>query len=449
MTRKVSPFSLGHGFLLGLVAATLSCASAAPSDPSVVTAPSTSARALPTAFAATAEEQAACGKKVPEKLDSLTCLVAVQKRKWSGDAEGASRLLALGCDQGDFDACLDLAAAARAAGDEARSTALSTKVAAACDALGARGKNLAVCLRGRTTDVLELEGVPARLPIALALDLRASEGPKLLALRQVAEEGCPARNKGTPDALKSLGFMGTPLEHDASVVDAAAMCRADLAERPQWPVAVGVTIDSDLAVRSLHDSILAPVSTLKIAAGADRSEVGVWCPSHLVDDDSVADVFARFPAPGMKDAFLVTTVRLREPCVSAAAMKVKADDRAFIARAYAPIETTVQNALVKLAARCDRGAADFDPKRSPLAGDPIETDPAVVGVAAACQLGFHAFYFPSKKPLAYPSALSQSSEVVKAGGRTVKVTETKEIPGRLDLTFRLRDAELVVGVKRP
>lgn len=444
-------FRLPRPLLVLLSMGSVACASAPPPDgPSTVTsAPSASPSARPSVDAS-AEEKSACGKKTFETLDSMTCLVAVQKRRWAGDEAGARSLLEHGCAEGDLDACHELRGAALAAGDRKRADELAGTVAKACEALGEKGKSLAVCLRGRTSDLLKVEGVPAEISVDLALELRAKQGPKLLAHRDLASHGCAQRiDFDSPSSWKALTFASTPVANDPSIIDAAVTCEGgDTSALDAKAMKAGEGFSSTMVARSLRDATLSEVKTLQVAAGVDNGRVGVWCPSHLVDDDRAADVFADV-AFGEKKATLVATVRLDAPCVKTRSLDAKRADRAFVEKLYRTPKVAIESALEKLAKRCDGDPKTFDKARSPLVGDPLETDPAIFGYQARCVYAFRAFDFDSKKPITRPSAFSSSTEMVRAGGHTVKVTEVKEVPKRLELSFRLRDAELSVEVARP
>jgi hypothetical protein len=406
-----------------------------PRPPPVASAPAP--KPPPAAPVLTAEERAACGPKKGAEIDSLACLVAEQKRADAGDAAGARALLAYGCDHDDVDACHDLRAL-----EPSRAGEIDRKIAAACDALGDVGKKLAACLRGRTTEVLSSNEIAARLPVAFALDLRARYGPKLLAVQDAAQRACK-QSVLTP-TVASLA--GTALDHDAAFTDVGVVCGDDAVVNNMAPSRDGEGVSTDYTVRTTHDSMLSDGKTMRVAAPTGHGRVGVYCPSLLVDGDDLADVWTSVETAGVT-TLVIGTVRVAQSCRTPEGTASRAKEQAVLQKTLAPVEPAIADALDKLAKRCDERPAKLDRHKSPLAGSAIERTAGVLSFEPRCAYGFRSFTFASPKPLRHPGEMTSRHEFIRVGDQAMRVESIKQLPGRLEFTFRRRNAELVVGVK--
>ena len=440
-------FGVCGSMLLGALVACGGSGLAQPADSPQSPATSSPAAPAPAVkpFEPTEGERAACGTAKPAPVDDFACLVAARQRAATGDDEGARSLLALGCEQGDLDACLGLRAAALRAHDDARATELLAKVAAACDSLVGDAANLAVCQRARSTDVLRVDGYPASLPFALGLELRAEFGPALLAVRSAAEGGCAEALTTKRAPL----LTGTPLAKDARVLDAAIACGAKSFDPDALKsMREGMVLGDTLTPRTLRDGFLwLERSTLRLEAPDGDARIGVYCPSTLVDDDRAADVWLTVPSP--KGAVtVVVAVAIDAPCIDASALPAEQAARRVIEAAYAKPRAAIEAALGKLAARCDEDPAGFDSERSPI-GDALSSAPSILGFEASCAFGYDGFHFSSTKPVQHPRTMTIGTYVVQAGGHAIWVQTVEEQPDRLELRFRRANAELTIVVKRP
>lgn len=391
-------------------------------------------------FEPTADERAACSPKKPEEVDSLACLGAVRKRKVAGDEKGATSLLEFGCKEGDLDACLDLRLAAIKAGNSKRASELLDRVGTECNKMGDLGKKLAACLRDRTTDSMKKPGFPAELPFDLALALRAQHGPTLISMTDMLSKACADALAGNPP----LQLRNTALGKDPLVVDAMFRCGTK-AKLDIDGLQNGVKLTEIFQGNTMNGGPWTGGGTLQGAAPAGNVEAGVWCPSQLIDDEMAADVFMKT----QNGDTLAMTVHIDKPCLSAEAIAERKARRSRVESTFASNKAVITAALVKLADRCDKGAANFDPKVSPLAGDAIEKTPGVLGFEAICELGYRSLHFKSSKPIKEPSVINWTHFYVRAGGRSLLVTAIKELPKELWLTFYERQAELKISVKMP
>ncbi len=423
------------------VVAVVAVAACGGSPPAAPRTPATSPTATSTAATPepSATERAACGPKHGVEVDSLACLVAERKRLEAGDAAGAKALLVYGCDHGDVDACQDLRAL-----EPARAAELDGKITAACGALGDDGKRLAACLRGHTTDVIAPKEVGAKLPVALALDLRARYGPELLEVSDAAAGAC----KTATGSATTASLEGSSVARDAAFLDAAILCDGgfDLAKASDASRS-GETSNSNFTVRTLHDGHLADEQTVRLDAPTGHGRVGVYCPSLLVEDDHAADVWTRDESDGITTT-VIATVRIDQPCRTTAVLAERANDAAAVHAALAPVAPVVGDALDKLAAACDAGPAGLDTRKSPLAGHAIERTARVLSFEPHCSFGYRGFTFASTKPLRHPNPMSSSHEFLRVDGQAVRAEAIQGLADRFELTLRRRDAELVVGVHR-
>lgn len=391
-------------------------------------------------FEPTADERTACSSKKPEEVDNLACLGAVRKRQVAGDEKGATSLLEFGCKEGDLDACLDLRLAAIKAGNSKRASELLDRVGTECNKMGEIGKQLGACLRDRATDVVKEAGIPAELSVELALDLRAKHGPTLLSMREVLAKACDDAQAGKPPLL--LG--NTALGKDPAVVDAAFLCNAKVkvdldALRP------GVKLREIFEAHTMNGGPFSNATTLRLSAAAGKVDIGVLCPSLVLDDEKAADIYMK----SERGDTLAMTVHIDKPCLNAEGIAERKTRRSQAESTFASNKAVITKALAKLAEGCDKAATNFDPKASPLAGDAIEKTPGMMGFEASCNLGYRSLRFDSPKPIKEPSVTHWRHLEVRAGGLSIRTTAIKELPKELWLTFYERYAELKISVKMP
>lgn len=391
----------------------------------------------PVAAILTLEEKTACAPGDDAAVDSLACLVAERARLDAGDAAGAKAVLAYGCDHGDVDACVELATL-----DQARASELRAKATAACKALGEAATKRAACVRGHTTEVVSAKEIGAALPFALALDLRARHVPRLLGVLDAAERACRAAVAAPSVAT----LANTPVAKDASLVDAAISCSGLDLSKTGLP-RDGLAVSTDFTVRSLHDAILSSEGTLRVSAPTGRGESGVFCPSRLVDDDRTADVWMKVETGGIT-TLVIAAVKIEQPCRSSESQAAHAKEKAALHALLSPVLRVVDDALDKLAERCDAPIPTLSGKSSPLAGHPIEHTPHIVSFEPHCVFGFRSIAFDTKKPLSHPNPMTSSHEFIRVGDFAARVEAIEGRPGMLEFTLRRRNGELVVGVHK-
>src|SRR5258707_961008 len=94
---------------------------------------------------------------------------------------------------------------------------------------------------------------------------------------------CGHKEGAAIDSVASLA--GTSLEKDGAFLDAAIQCAGGsvLDAKATAAMREGEIANDEATPRALHDAFVSTETTLRVSAPAGDAEVGVFCPSLLLD----------------------------------------------------------------------------------------------------------------------------------------------------------------------